>query len=1264
MGFTRYAVDPARLIRIRKYAYQCLCAGVCILLGFIAVFAVRSSYAQTPPISETYGPSAPHKPTLDKYETLIPGEETDTPAAASPAAKSPPPLPADLPSEPGSDAQELLKQLPNINVDAVDAVPPKDWGDEAEGEEDGVAEEKKIITREGPNGPITYVERSEDSEIILELLLDDRITIIDPGLSAYMAEETVLVPLGKFAELVEFPIKVDTSKGTADGWFIKPENTFHFSAPYKFIEIAGKKIPSDQLGIAETHMDDIYVSLDLLTSWFPIELTLNYGELRLYMRTLVDLPFQERAKRHSRWETSKLARQPGLSYDPDTIIRLPYRMYSAPSFAITHGYNANITPQGSTSSTSHGLSAQGDLFGMSARGGMSFTTATDNTEELQGLNFSLKKESFDADLLGPLKATSYALGDVSAGSFPLAGSQQGRGFNVTNEPYNFVRDASQFRISGFGPAGWDVEIFQDTDLLAFAEVSADGTYDFPTLPLGEGFNLFKIVLYGPNGEKEERYERFYLGQNMVEAGKFLYNVSGLQSSTPLFDVSTNKRPVTEPTLSLIGEYGLTKYLSLSSGYYRAPMGENMLDGVGAGLRASGGSTYAQFNTFFDKTGGQSSNVLVAGNLTPTTSFNVNHTLHHGFDPGYYSMERTTSAQLSRLFDFKSEIIPDVGLTLEARMEREATGLEKMSYLTRTSTNFMGLSLNNTLKRVTANDASPDTHEGNLSLRYRTLFATFRGDLNYRFYDPQELMSGTLSMQKDINDKLSLTTTLNHTFGDTPMTILQGSLDWKLEKMSVGLTGSIDDNENKQVGMTLSYNLVPRTITGDYGVAERADDVSTGRLLIRPYVDANGNNKYDEGEPLVKDVEFRNSFRGTSSKSDKDGMAVLPGLAPSLANRVTVDEKSIQDIFLTPVKDELMVLGKSGVNGPVDFAFSKLGFINGILSAVNAEGEVVPLENVHMLLLDKDGKEVAETYTEYDGYYSFDAVPVGRYQMFFPASEELQARYQGDGEGPFIAVSFDAPELNDVNLRALPDEIMLENPEQSAPPPAEDEKQGSIMDRLRHFALNMSGSEPAAITPNRKPGGVSMLGKIKSFAMDLGNAVVWDEPEQASVAEESKNLPRGAAALPARKPQGISLLSRLRHFALNVEEMVANDVQEEPVPVVAVEKPADIPPPVISPLKALQPLDLKLDKDMDGEDQAAEPAPVTPNRKPGASPAPATMPLLGQLQHLPLNLQEPVLENRLENPPAAEQEKPAQAAPQGPPRYFVLNLNEIRNLPQE
>jgi len=159
------------------------------------------------------------------------------------------------------------------------------------------------------------------------------------------------------------------------------------------------------------------------------------------------------------------------------------------------------------------------------------------------------------------------------------------------------------------------------------------------------------------------------------------------------------------------------------------------------------------------------------------------------------------------------------------------------------------------------------------------------------------------------------------------------------------------------------------------------------------------------------------------KTNDDGLEILQGVAPNTVNKIKVQDRSLTDIYLTPGKSYISVLGRKGINGPVPYPIHQLGELSGVVKAIDPETqEPEIIENLYMTLMDVNGDIVAETYSEFDGFYSFPSLPIGSYQIFLPPSETLNTVYIGDGNGPNVTVSVDEPEFVDADLLVGVDKI--------------------------------------------------------------------------------------------------------------------------------------------------------------------------------------------------------------------------------------------------
>jgi hypothetical protein len=877
-----------------------------------------------------------------------------------------------------------------------------------------------ITAVEEKPGKLQFTERPDDQLLIVALVVDDQ--LLNEGFLVYLDEDDILIPLGVLSEMLGFPIEVTPATGRAQGWFVREENTFSLKYPFGSITIGGQEIVLEGQDKVELHEDDIYVNKRLLEKWFPINLIFKFNELALYLSTKEALPFQEEAARREKWERARMVSAPPTLKLDDSVIRLPHRKFAPPNISVNHNLSAAKTGGVSTHNSNHSLQLQGDFLYMDMRSGIGLTTASDGDNQLQNAEFTLSKTDLDGNLLGPLKATEIEIGDTTAYNFPLAGgSQRGRGVTLSNRPANFVRDPDRYLLEGFGEVGWDLEVYQDERLVDFFTIGSDGRYSFQALPLRQGFNLFRLVFYGPNGQKREKFERVYLGANMVEPGKLVYEVSALESSSPLFDPSKNPQPDTDPTFSVIGEYGIRKNLSANLGFFTGPFAADDMQGVGGGIRMSGASMFAQGNFFQSLDGGHSASVTLTGNLSKQIIWNAGHTEHRGYAMNQREILRESFLGFSHNFSLPALSSGSYGF--DVRRQLRENGTTETVLTNRLSAGFLGFSLTNEIEYNIVSSNAQDNVLGTLTIRRRLPIGNFRGRLNYNLSDAQTLDSIEIQFQNQLSDKMFLNTILNSTFGDTPLNTLSSTLDMTFKKYRLGVTASLNDDGDVRTGVNVAYNLVPQSLKGDYKMSGDAADLSSGNLMIQPFLDTNGNGIRDEGEELVPDVVFRNAQRGIEMAAGPDGMLSMKGISPNAINRILLKEDSLPDIYMRAPKKELRVLGKQGISGPIDFPLVKTGEISGTVTAYNhIDQEETAVENLLIVLKNKQGEEVARVYTEYDGFYVFPSLPIGEYEMFFPKNTTRDKWYVGEGTGPSFKLTSEEPDWFDGDVFIAPHRI--------------------------------------------------------------------------------------------------------------------------------------------------------------------------------------------------------------------------------------------------
>lgn len=119
---------------------------------------------------------------------------------------------------------------------------------------------------------------------------------IATAITAYQHGSTTFLSLTETAAALEFPISVDSSTGRASGWFIHPERLFELDPGQGRARVDGTdyRATADDVRI---HDGDLFVSLDALARWLPVDSELDRHALRLELKPREQLPLQARAQR-------------------------------------------------------------------------------------------------------------------------------------------------------------------------------------------------------------------------------------------------------------------------------------------------------------------------------------------------------------------------------------------------------------------------------------------------------------------------------------------------------------------------------------------------------------------------------------------------------------------------------------------------------------------------------------------------------------------------------------------------------------------------------------------------------------------------------------------------------------------------------------------------------------------------------------------------------------------------------------------------------
>ena len=121
---------------------------------------------------------------------------------------------------------------------------------------------------------------------------------------------------------------------------------------------------------------------------------------------------------------------------------------------------------------------------------------------------------------------------------------------------------------------------------------------------------------------------------------------------------------------------------------------------------------------------------------------------------------------------------------------------------------------------------------------------------------------------------------------------------------------------------------------------------------------------------------------------------LPSYTPV---KLSVDEDSLQDIFLKAAKPVVTLSAHPGAKGNFTIPFRRYGEVLGtaVIASTTTLGEsiTVPLAKQTLELVNDSGQVADTTTTDDDGYFAIAPVPLGPYHLRTAASAGAKSTYK-------------------------------------------------------------------------------------------------------------------------------------------------------------------------------------------------------------------------------------------------------------------------------
>ena len=832
----------------------------------------------------------------------------------------------------------------------------------------------------------TPIARGWSADPEAQFLLDVRLRSLrlGDGVRAYQTPEGTCLIFGDFLTTLDVPMKIDLAAKKASGWAFKEQHKISIDASAGRVTYGDKTEKLAEGAVRETP-EGWCVDSEALTRWFGITVKPRTSGSSLILESDAKLPVElaiERERRAARIKPAKL----DLKSLPQ--VRLPYRMWRAP--ALDFVVNAGVTyraSDGARVDRSTSIYAAGEI----ARLSYDARVSTDSKGMPSTLWLRAFRSDPDAGLLGPLRATHFAFGDVAGLDTGLGGSSaNGRGAVVTNRPLFNPTAFDKTRFEGELPVGWEAELYRNGELLAFARSNGTSRYAFEDVQLLYGENKISIVLYGPQGQIRTREEMINVGQENVPPGKTWYWAGANQPLREVVSLRSQESlpeiPRAQAAVSI--EHGLDEKTSVGAVARAMLMEDERLTFIEGSVRRSIGPALVEVGAAVESGGGRAARAQLIGKLG-TVYVSGQALMTKNFHMQGQPRRSVTDLQLNldspvrigrQLFNAHSDV----------RFTKEAGSSSHLEAAARLSTNFhrFNLAAETRFRRnFLAHGPSPPSE-----VEVALIGSGGIGDVRIRGYGSVQVApearfrSAELSAYWAASEKVDWEGAVAYD-ADLRRARARVSHIRRVSTMALALTAEAATDGSVAAGLSLNFSLDP---THGFQFS-RQPLAAAGAVLARVYRDRNDNGVRDAPEPFEKGALVTTGTRITEKTTDEHGSVLIGGLTPFKPVAVGLDATSLSDPNLAPKKALQVVVPRPGVPAEVEIGLVGSGEIEGAIIKSGGLG----FEGLKLELLDSDGKVVATTTTDYDGYFLFERVAYGDYRVRVAAESAVAAKILPD-----------------------------------------------------------------------------------------------------------------------------------------------------------------------------------------------------------------------------------------------------------------------------
>jgi hypothetical protein len=765
--------------------------------------------------------------------------------------------------------------------------------------------------------------------------------LISPSNSIYLNVEKLFQAL---------QIKCLPELNNLTGFIDQEKNQYTINFDKKRIIIGSKSIDFSKKFKEEFGFK--YIEASILFEAFGLKITFNPRSLTAKLESNFELPVLKNLKlRTMRDNISKLQKKPLIV---DTIIPRNYHLFRLGT--LDWQINSTQNTEGNINNSIN-LSAGTELF----FGETNFTVNYDPKQKFNTKNIVVGWRWVNNDN----KIISQArIGRVSA---PSNSSVTPNIIGVTlNNSSNRVRKTGgSFTITETTEPDWSVELYINDILIDYVVADASGLYILK-VPIIYGYNTLTLKFYGPLGEERSEERVLNIPYTLAAAKTLTYSLTAgiLQD--------TYKDYYSKVTFN----YGFTRALTVTGGF-----------------EYLSNSPKEQFLPY----------TAITFQPIPSSILNFNY-LHNSSLAGLLNVNITKTAFLT------------IAYTQNIAEESPESASLNLGFSAPISTKyfsgFTNLSWNRSIYKLYNFD------QVNLSASgfYKRLRINSSSSINWTSSNTMQINS-VLGMSTRLTNGLAIMSQSTYNITTNKLINTRASLQVKISKINLSASyqrqiasktnnytlnlnymlpfsrfsfSSTYDDKNLNLSEAAAGSM---TLSENSGIIHTSNNSAMGKggLLLYPFLDLNGNNKLDKGEKKVF-LSYVKVIGAKAVISKKDSIVRIFDLNAFVNYTVKFSDTDLNNIAWRFKHETYKILVDPNQFKRVFIPVISVGEISGTVSLKKGKSEQGQ-GRVTLQIFDKKGNKIAETQSEFDGYFNYLGLKPGKYTIRVDEAQLKNLNYQ-------------------------------------------------------------------------------------------------------------------------------------------------------------------------------------------------------------------------------------------------------------------------------